>query len=94
MTNRRAQTPKTYDPMERALKNPTSLRAAIDAKCWDCQGRDSDPAPRWRIGNCEMPDCPLYPVRPYQSNQYRPMPNALRPDGPYTTADGKPGVSA
>ena len=72
---------KIFDPMEKLAKNPTSLRAAINAKCWDCQGRDSDPAPKWRIGNCEMADCPLYAVRPYQDNVSRPMPRSLRPDG-------------
>jgi len=71
---------KQYDPMKRAEANPTSLRRAIDAKCWDCQGRDSDPSPRWRIGNCEMPDCPLYPVRPYQTRTGSEMPKALRPE--------------
>ena len=71
---------KEYDPMKRWEANPTSLRRSIDAKCWDCQGRDADPAPRWRIGNCEQPDCPLYNVRPYQSNLSRPMPSSLRHD--------------
>ncbi len=81
---------KIYDPMEKLRANPKSLRAAINAKCWDCQGRDSDPAPKWRIGNCECPDCPLYEVRPYQDNLKRPMPNVLRPDGEQesTTAGG------
>ena len=73
---------KVYDPLERAKQNPKSLRAAIDAMCWDCQGRDADPAPRWRIGDCTSPDCPLYPVRPYQGNQSRPMPDSLRCLGP------------
>ncbi len=71
---------KEYDPMKRATANPKSLRRAIDAKCWDCQGQASDPAPRWRIGNCEMDDCPLYSVRPYQDNLSRAMPAVLRPD--------------
>ena len=77
------------DPMVRALRKPKSLRAAIDAKCWDCQGRDSDPAPRWRIGNCEMPGCPLHPVRPYQSNQMRPVPSSLCCNEPQATPGGE-----
>jgi hypothetical protein len=70
---------KVYDPIERTKRNPKSLRAAINAKCWDCQGRDADPSPRWRIGNCEIPDCPLYNVRPYQNRFDHPMPKNLAP---------------
>lgn len=54
------------DPVEIARANPTSLRAAINGKCWECQGGDADPGPRRRIRECEIPSCPLYPVRPYQ----------------------------
>ena len=78
---------KIYDPMIKLRENPKSLRAAINAKCWDCQGCDSDPAPRWRIGNCVMGDCPLYFVRPYLSNQHRPMPAVLRPEGALGDSD-------
>jgi len=83
---------KIYDPMEKLRQNPKSLRAAINAKCWDCVGMDSDPAPRWRIGNCEMRDCGLYAVRPYQSNLSRPMPNSLRCDGAQETSESIHGV--
>ena len=31
--------PERLDPIERARRNPTSLRLAITAKCWDCSGR-------------------------------------------------------
>jgi hypothetical protein len=72
---------KIHNPIQKALKNPKSLRAAINAKCFDCQGQDADPAPKWRIGNCEISDCPLYPLRPYQDNLSRPMPNVLRHNG-------------
>jgi hypothetical protein len=54
------------NPIERAAKNPTSLRAAINAKCFDCQGRDADPGVVNRIRTCEIPACSLYLVRPYQ----------------------------
>ncbi len=64
--------PRVYDPIERAKRNPKSLRAAIDAMCWDCQGRGVDPGTRWRIGNCEITACPLYPVRPYQQRHGTP----------------------
>ncbi len=54
------------DPLEKAAKKPTSLRLAINAKCYDCQGRDCDPKVRYRIGTCTNTKCPLHPVRPYQ----------------------------
>lgn len=57
------------DPMEKARRKPTSLRLAITAKCWDCQGGASDPAPRARIGACELTRCPLHPVRPWQRSE-------------------------
>jgi hypothetical protein len=54
------------DPIQKLAANPTSLRLAINAKCWDCQGGDADPNPRGRIGTCECLTCPLHAVRPYQ----------------------------
>jgi hypothetical protein len=53
-------------PDERAAERPKSLRAAINGKCYDCQGKNSDPHWKWRIGNCRVVDCTLIPVRPYQ----------------------------
>ena len=85
---------KIYDPMEKLRQNPKSLRAAINAKCWDCVGMDSDPAPRWRVGNCERSDCGLYAVRPYQCNLSRPMPVALRYDGVQETSESIDEVAA
>lgn len=72
---------RIYDPLKRAKLNPKSLRAAVDAKCWECQGCDADPAPRWRIGNCEIPNCPLYSIRPYQSKYGKQLPKFLRDIG-------------
>ena len=54
------------DPIEKARRNPRSLRFAINAKCWDCVGAGADPNPRLRIRECPCSCCPLYPVRPYQ----------------------------
>lgn len=54
------------NPIEKARNKPNSLRLAVNAMCFDCQGRDHDPKVKWRIGNCECKECPLYPVRPYQ----------------------------
>ncbi len=55
------------DPIEKARRNPASLRLAINGKCWDCIGAGNDPNPRGAIRDCEIPDCTLWPVRPYQS---------------------------
>jgi len=74
----RGEKPERIDPLERAKRNPTSLRHAINAKCWDCIGGDADPSPRWCIGNCEIPACPLWNVRPYQTYRGRPVPVHLR----------------
>ena len=74
--------PQRRNPIEKAHANPTSLRAAIDAKCFDCEGGDADPSIWWRIGNCVCPDCPLYPVRPHQRLFGADMPAALRPQTP------------
>lgn len=53
-------------PIEKARAKPTSLRFAVNAKCWDCQCGDADPNPRERIRSCPVTRCPLHPVRPYQ----------------------------
>lgn len=54
------------DPIEKARRNPQSLRLAINGKCWDCIGAGADPRPRDAIRHCTITDCPLWPVRPYQ----------------------------
>lgn len=53
-------------PFDILARNPRSLRAAINAKCWDCIGAGADPAPRRLIRECGCTTCPLYAVRPYQ----------------------------
>ena len=54
------------NPLEKAKLKPTSFRAAINAKCYECEGEDFDPGWRGRIKDCIVPGCPLYPLRPYQ----------------------------
>jgi len=55
------------DPIEKSIRNPKSLRMAINAKCWDCVGAGYDPNPRKLIRKCACgKQCPLWPVRPYQ----------------------------
>ena len=70
--------PERLDPMQKASRNPQSLRKAIDAKCWDCQGQDADPGVKWRVGNCQILDCPLHPVRPWRHLEGTAVPAALR----------------
>jgi hypothetical protein len=54
------------NPIEKARRNPQSLRCAIDGKCFDCVGAGHDPNPRGAIRDCAISDCTLWPVRPYQ----------------------------
>ncbi|WP_299316261.1 hypothetical protein [uncultured Halomonas sp.] len=54
------------DPVQKAHRNPKSLRLAINGKCWDCVGGAADPGPRQRIRDCPCTDCTLYAVRPFQ----------------------------
>ena len=64
-------------PIVRAKENPKSLKWAVKGKCWDCQGGDYDSHPQWRIGNCEITDCPLWTVRPWQHKYGTPTPKGL-----------------
>lgn len=54
------------NPLEKLADNPLSLRASINAKCYQCEGEDSDPGVKRRIGTCGIRDCGLWAVRPYQ----------------------------
>jgi len=68
------------NPIEKLSDNPTSLRAAVTAMCFDCVGQDADPAWQWRVGNCECSTCPLHAVRPHQNQVGRRAP-AVVTDG-------------
>ena len=35
------------NPMEKLKANPKSMRASINASCWQCQGEDADPSVQW-----------------------------------------------
>jgi hypothetical protein len=54
------------NPLEKLALNPLSLRAAINAMCYQCEGEDADPGVRRRIGTCPIKTCALWAVRPYQ----------------------------
>lgn len=58
--------PVRLTPVEKAAKNPKSLRAAITAHCWTCVGQGADPNPRQSVRDCNVLDCSLHPVRPWQ----------------------------
>jgi len=67
------------NPLEKLAERPDSLRLAVNAKCYQCEGEDADPSVKWRIGNRLCEDtCALYAVRPYQHLQGAPTPAALR----------------
>jgi hypothetical protein len=59
--------PERLDPIAKAYRNPTSLRMAVNGKCWDCQGAGADPGCKEAIRDCRAKDCTLWPVRPYQN---------------------------
>lgn len=68
---------KNRTPVEKLEDNPKSLRLSVNAKCYQCSGEDADPSVQWRIGNCEITDCALWAVRPYQDFSGRPVPKGL-----------------
>lgn len=56
------------NPAEKAQRNPTSLRLAINAKCFDCVGgENADGGFRRCIRECpSSARCSLHALRPYQ----------------------------
>jgi hypothetical protein len=58
--------PVLLNPIEKARANPNSLKLAIRAHCWECNGRDADPHVKLRVRDCTIKDCPLWPHRPWQ----------------------------
>ena len=56
------ETPKRLDPIKKAKQNPSSLRFAINAKCFDCNGFE-----RPGVRDCEFDGCPLHRHRPWQT---------------------------
>lgn len=78
--------PVRKTPLEKAATKPTSLRLAVNAKCFSCQGEDQDPGVRKRIRECSVTKCPLNPVRPYQRGE--------EDDGDGESADAQDGDAA
>lgn len=54
-------TVKMLNPIEAAKANPKSRKKAIAAKCYDCCGNN-----RQEVTLCEIADCPLWALRPWQ----------------------------
>lgn len=50
-------------PEQKLEKNPTSLRLAVNAMCYQCMGKTKVVED---IRNCTAKECALYNVRPYQ----------------------------
>lgn len=53
------------NPIQKAKENPTSLRLAINANCFQCLGSGTPQ----EIRDCSSKLCPLHPVRPYQDKK-------------------------
>jgi hypothetical protein len=51
--------------MENLRRNPGSMRAAINAMCWDCV-YDSQAPGNWRqqVTACPLSSCALWQIRP------------------------------
>ena len=54
------------NPIEKWEENKTSLRACINANCFECVGGEHDPGGRGRIRDCQIMNCKFHRVRPYQ----------------------------
>jgi hypothetical protein len=57
---------RVKNPVEKLADHPGSLRAAITAKCWQCEGEGADPGVKGRVGACTIRECALWGVRPWQ----------------------------
>jgi hypothetical protein len=57
--------------VQKAKRNPSSLRLAIIAKCWDCCGAGADGIEftKETIRTCSSASCPLHFQRPYQEQK-------------------------
>lgn len=64
-------------PQYKANASHPSKKAAIRARCWQCQAGDTDEGGTQRIKQCDNMDCALWSVRPYQEG---PLPQQEVPD--------------
>lgn len=60
---------------QHALGNKSSLRKAVNAKCWDCCGGGltfaESKGVRVEIKNCQVTNCSLFNFRPYKGNNHK-----------------------
>ncbi len=68
---------------QHALGNKSSLRKAVNAKCWDCCGEGltfpESKGVRVEIKNCQITNCSLYNFRPYKNNNNKKTTVRLHP---------------
>ncbi len=57
--------PPKLNPIQKAEQNPTSLRLAVNAMCYQCMGAIGKES-KADIRNCTSTKCPLHNLRPYQ----------------------------
>ena len=55
----------SLNPLQKAKQNPTSLRLAVNAMCYQCMGAVGQES-KTDIRNCTSFKCPLHTTRPYQ----------------------------
>jgi hypothetical protein len=62
---------RRMSPIEKAQANPRSPTLAIRGKCWECAGSGADgtQVTKATIGGCQITQCPLWNLRPFQSKQ-------------------------
>lgn len=48
-----------------------SLKSLVEAICFECVGAGADPAPKLAVRDCAIEDCPLRPIRPWQTLEGR-----------------------
>lgn len=65
------ETFERLNPIEKAARNPRSLRLAINGKCFDCMGGDGDSGVRKRISTCSIAKCTLHPGSPVPDQRGR-----------------------
>lgn len=56
-------------PTDKSRADPTSLRKAITAFCYECMGGDGEAGVRGHVRNCTSPKCSLFAVRPWQRDE-------------------------
>jgi hypothetical protein len=62
-----AHVPEQRRPLyRRALEGTASPRQAIKVKCFECCGWIRSEGGEDRIGDCRVPACPLWALRPFQ----------------------------